>query len=308
MSGAIQAIGAIGNIAQGVYNAVSQYNQNLDNRAMVAEQNKFNLDQWYRENAYNHPVNVVQRLRAAGLNPALMYEGGAGNLQSAPSPQMQSSKDIAPMMTGMPTMAEIAQSSLVDSQAELNRANAAEIRSRIPVNEQQVNLLIEKCDEVRKNILLLQQSALAKHEEFNKLLNENNFFVETWANRSDLIGVDAAKARLELKTWWPTYNKNMEHMNAVIHNLSTNSSLNEAQKSQLESLAESINYQTKMLKTQYELLEKHGNAQQIVNMITQSVNSVSLLLNSILKIPGLGSIKSQSSGPVINPNTGDVSW
>jgi len=39
---------------------------------------KRNLNQWHRENAYNHPSAQMARLQEAGLNPALMYGGSPG--------------------------------------------------------------------------------------------------------------------------------------------------------------------------------------------------------------------------------------
>lgn len=67
---------------------------NDHNRRMVELQNAENLAQWKRENAYNSPVNQVQRLRAAGLNPGLLYGQPPSNT-AAPSPTMRASRDIA---------------------------------------------------------------------------------------------------------------------------------------------------------------------------------------------------------------------
>lgn len=44
-----------------------------------------NLEMWNLENQYNAPINQVQRLIDAGLNPALMYQqGNTGNAGSGP--------------------------------------------------------------------------------------------------------------------------------------------------------------------------------------------------------------------------------
>lgn len=74
-------------------NADSVRDTNSSNREMVRVQNAENLKQWKRENAYNHPVNQVQRLKAAGLNPGLLYGQPPVNT-AAPSPTMQSSRDM----------------------------------------------------------------------------------------------------------------------------------------------------------------------------------------------------------------------
>lgn len=95
-----------------VLNAQSVADTNRSNRSMVQMQNYQNLQQWKRENAYNHPVNQVQRLKAAGLNPGLLY-GQPPTNTSAPSPTLQSSRDVPAnfgnidMLSAARTMAEI---------------------------------------------------------------------------------------------------------------------------------------------------------------------------------------------------------
>lgn len=60
-----------------------EYNLNL-----ARLQNQWNIDQWNRENAYNDPSMVMARLKAAGLNPDLVYQNGAAQVPSAASPEM----------------------------------------------------------------------------------------------------------------------------------------------------------------------------------------------------------------------------
>lgn len=69
-----------------------QYNLNL-----AKMQNQWNLDQWNRENAYNDPKAVMARMAAAGLNPDLMYENGAGSLTAASSPDMTAGAPSSPV-------------------------------------------------------------------------------------------------------------------------------------------------------------------------------------------------------------------
>lgn len=52
--------------------------QNQMNYRMMNEQNEWNLAQWNRENEYNSPTAVATRLRAAGINPAAVFNSGAG--------------------------------------------------------------------------------------------------------------------------------------------------------------------------------------------------------------------------------------
>lgn len=47
------------------------------NQAMAREQRRWNVEQWNRVNAYNHPQMQMARLAEAGLNPKLIYNTGA---------------------------------------------------------------------------------------------------------------------------------------------------------------------------------------------------------------------------------------
>ena len=74
---------AVGGINSSM-NFLSTEMTNDANERMQQRQNQWNLEQWNRNNAYNHPVAQMQRLKAAGLNPDLMYGQGTPGLSSAP--------------------------------------------------------------------------------------------------------------------------------------------------------------------------------------------------------------------------------
>lgn len=65
-----------------LYNAFSQGKQNRDSRKfserMYDRQFEDNQQLWHQQNAYNDPSAQMSRLKNAGLNPMLMYGGGAG--------------------------------------------------------------------------------------------------------------------------------------------------------------------------------------------------------------------------------------
>lgn len=69
-------------------NIVSTAMTNNANERMQQEQNKWNLEQWQRNNEYNSPAAQMQRLKAAGINPDVMYgqnAGGAAGNSSSPA-------------------------------------------------------------------------------------------------------------------------------------------------------------------------------------------------------------------------------
>lgn len=66
------------------------------NKAMAEQANQWSIDQWNRENAYNSPTAIRQRLSEAGVNADLFYGQGAQNLAS-------SSPSVTPVAGAVPT-------------------------------------------------------------------------------------------------------------------------------------------------------------------------------------------------------------
>lgn len=82
----------------------AQKEENAANRRynlMLAEkQNRWNLEQWQRNNDYNTPSAVMSRLREAGVNPHMYYSKGnaMGGVSSA-SPEMTAGAPSSPIDT-----------------------------------------------------------------------------------------------------------------------------------------------------------------------------------------------------------------
>ena len=100
-------------------NIISTAMANHANERMQQRQNAWNLEQWNRNNAYNHPAAQMQRLKAAGLNPDLMYGQNAGGAMGNSSSPAQGSNPIPKQSFRMdldPTM--FAQLDLIKAQKE----------------------------------------------------------------------------------------------------------------------------------------------------------------------------------------------
>lgn len=68
-------IPALGSLLSTGINATSQGNMNRKNR-------KFQKEMFDKTNEYNTPLNQVKRMKEAGLNPAMMYQGSPQNTAS----------------------------------------------------------------------------------------------------------------------------------------------------------------------------------------------------------------------------------
>lgn len=82
----------------------AQKEENAANRRynlMLAEkQNRWNLEQWQRNNDYNTPSAVMSRLREAGVNPHMYYsKGNAMGGVSTASPEMTAGAPSSPIDT-----------------------------------------------------------------------------------------------------------------------------------------------------------------------------------------------------------------
>lgn len=75
-------------------NIISTAMTNSANEDMQRRQNAWNLEQWNRNNAYNHPAAQLQRIKAAGLNPDLVYGQNASGIGGSSSSPAQGSNPI----------------------------------------------------------------------------------------------------------------------------------------------------------------------------------------------------------------------
>lgn len=140
-------IGAAANLIGNIFGKKSNDSANATNmkiaqmnnewsEKMMDKQNNYNIEQWNREKQfaleqrdYDSAANQVQRLKEAGLNPALMMGSGAagsaastpsGNSVGLPSPSQTSVKPFTPDFSGIGAVADSVAAHLI--QKDLNDA------------------------------------------------------------------------------------------------------------------------------------------------------------------------------------------
>lgn len=177
-------IGAGGNIFganQGNKNALEQidrqnkYNVELANMAF-----QHDVDMWNRQNVYNTPLEQMNRLKAAGLNPNLMYgQGNTGNASGAPSYD-------APRMEAYTSFGDLGASAAANQL--MNGLNSAAM----------INKINAETSQIRQNTVNLEtQNRLAELQIISQ-------------------GIANAKSEYERKTWFEMFNAKMADLDSSI--------------------------------------------------------------------------------------------
>lgn len=95
---------AIASTAASLYGSYLQYRANketnITNRLMAAQARLYDRLMWERQNIYNSPLEQMRRLKAAGLNPKLIY-GSSANTGLAGSPPKTTIPNIVSNMAGV---------------------------------------------------------------------------------------------------------------------------------------------------------------------------------------------------------------
>tara|TARA_Y100000590_G_C15641890_1_gene985298 strand:- start:714 stop:1571 length:858 start_codon:yes stop_codon:yes gene_type:complete len=120
-------LAALLSIGYDMYASNRMHKQNIksENKAR-----KWNLEQWHRQNLYNHPLQQMERLLAAGLNPNLIYGSSPGSAVGNAG-AVAPGKAVARMQmpfgaigSAMQTGVQQAQTNNLKAQSNLHTANA----------------------------------------------------------------------------------------------------------------------------------------------------------------------------------------
>lgn len=159
---------------------IAQMNNEWSER-MMQKQMDYNTEMWNKQNEYNDPSKQVERLRAAGINPALALSNiSTGSAQSASSPSLPSPSG-ATMQSFRPDFSNLGEA--VNSAYQLSMAqkkNDADIdfmetqsqvlRARAAAD---IALAYERADDQRiKNNLARDNYEIRKGMEYAQYQNE----------------------------------------------------------------------------------------------------------------------------------------
>ena len=275
------------------------------NKQMQQEQNEWNLNLWRMNNDYNLPVNQVQRLKAAGLNPALMYGANGSTGISASPAQGVNPARINPVINSFSGVTDtigavfdrllqqkIAQSGIAKNTADSTKAlaDAAEASANAKKAGADTRRINYEIDKLLPSIVNLNDSNVSLNSLKGNLISQQVY--ESKARTSEIlsqVNLNLAERNLLDKqlAWYDkiqSTNIYVETLNAMSNkrNADTNS-LNAKSNVALQSLiaeGQKINNQLKSL---------YGN-QQVRHFINEQVLRNKLLIKQ-LKEAQVGPLK-----------------
>lgn len=144
--------GIVGGIVD-MFGGKSANEQNFEyQQKLMNMQNAFNVDMWNRQNAYNDPSAQMARLRAAGLNPNLVYGSGATTLSASAPSAAGSSYQAQNIMKGLG--AGIPNAFANYMQAKMNDAAVGNLQASKELKETQASkTALEATATALKNVL-----------------------------------------------------------------------------------------------------------------------------------------------------------
>ena len=195
----VPAIGkGIASIAPSLIGGITSIGSNLlGNKSRKKEASRaFNYSKrmFDYQNAYNTPTKQMQRLREAGLNPALMYgQGTTGNAQGYP--QMQPQQMQNPLqLDALRSIAEIknieAQTSKTNAEVTLtNRKAVTELSNKLNIDSQRANT-IQNTLNLKTQNEVNQFISDIKEIEANRAKNKGIIKGDLYGSLLDNIGFD----------------------------------------------------------------------------------------------------------------------
>lgn len=180
----IAAAASIGSaIAGGIASKRQQRRQNKFNQEQAKYQNSLNIEQWNRENEYNTPVDQMARLKEAGVNPRIWWNGGSNTSASSPTlsaPEQQYNAvggEIAKGLsdtfgTAINAVNQINQIKMQEAQMDLLKKQAGYYGSMINLNN--INANLRNTESLMKQISLNYHDLSERQRVYGKQLAMNN--------------------------------------------------------------------------------------------------------------------------------------
>lgn len=206
LAGGLASLG--GSIASGLFGQNQSSLSFSRQKELMALQNQYAVENWNRENAYNTPKSQMERLKAAGLNPNLVYGSGAAGVSglggsidtpSAPSSPMAPTPDFSSVVRDAVSVAK--------GMADAKKAGSETIAKDLE-NEYSERTLEDRIASVGKNnsktdkeIAVLQEQVPILMQQYDKLVGEVN-----------ILSTERQISNKTLENWDTRFNKEMREL------------------------------------------------------------------------------------------------
>lgn len=233
----IPAISAGSSLAGGVINAFQTQGQNRKSRDwseyMYERQRLDNLSHWNQQNEYNTPANQMARMKAAGLNPAMMYGGGQGGGTASPVQKAEAQRPEFKVPRAGDSLAQ-AGTTFMNSiyNMELKEQQLDNLKADNTVKLAQAALLASQGDRSQFDLGLETElkavSAEARKEQLRKLQIDNKFQLSENERRQVQTSANLAEAAERVLNYRVSRTKDEEETKRItqaIKNLKSDKSL-----------------------------------------------------------------------------------
>lgn len=217
ISPAVQSGGSMANqFIVGLQTRQNMKQQNQWNREMAEMEFQRNLDMWNRNNAYNAPQAQMERLKAAGLNPNLVYGTGtvsgntSGQIPKYQAPQMR--WDVEPLVQVPDVIGKFMDLRMKQAQIDQLQAQTDTTKSMAALNVVKKLLLDPELGYASENAFnryrkLFRESELVGAKEV--LVNTQGIVAQAKAKRAEQLAdqeVRMREAQITGKQLENTYN------------------------------------------------------------------------------------------------------
>lgn len=188
------------------------------NLMLAEKQNKWNIEQWQRNNDYNTPSAVMSRLRSAGVNPHMYYsKGNAMGGVSTSSPEMTSGSPAEAVDTsGMLGQSTYGQSVQMAMDKAVQVASIRKLNADTRLTEQ-------KADTEQYNTDIFQSDAAFRNALNSSTLHLTDMDIELKGSQKNLTDGQIGMLRYEaalLQKQMDKIDRENELMEEQIANLS----------------------------------------------------------------------------------------
>lgn len=172
---------------------------NRQNKELMHMQNAFNVSQTNAANAYNHPMMQMQRLKEAGINPALAFTNGVSGNSMTPAsasstPTMQQAPYSSPLTELQDAMLKDQQLKNMEQERQLTGATTEATYKNIDLTDKTMMQIDKNMQFTDAQMDLMRKQALQIDESTNKIIQE----IENLRTANDGMKIDNAQKELQL--------------------------------------------------------------------------------------------------------------